>query len=35
MGLDRRGVVVRQCYGGNPQGKDFCGQSETVQYCET
>src|ERR1019366_2872649 len=34
MGLDRRGVVVQTCYRSNPKGEDFCGQSETVLYCE-
>ena len=34
MGLDRRGVVVQQCYRSNPKGEDFCGQSETVLYSE-
>jgi hypothetical protein len=34
MGLDRRGVVVQQCYRSNLKREDFCGQSETVLYRE-
>ena len=34
MRVEQRGVVVWQCYISNPQGEDFCGQSETVLYSE-